>query len=99
MKSLFKNKSFYLGLAATFAVAAGLYIAFPTSKDASNTDQATTSQPQKTETAVQPATNTESTATPVKSEKPAPVINVQPNDGGKQNVDPVSDDKVSDGQI
>ena len=99
MKNLFKNKSFYLGLAATFAVAAGLYIAFPTSKDVSNTNQATTTQSQKDDVAVQPASNAESTSDPVKNESPAPAINIQPNDGGKQNVDPISDDKASEDQI
>ena len=101
MKNLFKNKSFYLGLAATFAIAAGLYIAFPTSEDASSTDQATTTQPQKNDAAVQPAVNagSESTSDPAKFDKPAPANNAQPNDGGKQNVDPASDDKVSEDQI
>ncbi len=98
MKNLFKNKSFYLGLAATFAVAVGLYIAFPTSKDVSTTKAATT-QSQKNDAAVQPAANTESTSEPVKNESPAPAVNVQPTDGGKQNIDPVSDDKASEDQI
>ena len=101
MKNLFKNKSFYLGLAATFAIAAGLYLASPTSKDATSTDQATTTQSQKNDTAEQPAVNAEpeSTSDPVKSEKTPAVNNAQPNDGGKQNVDPTSDDKVSEDQI
>ena len=58
MKNLFKNKNFYFGLAATFAVALGLYIAFPASKDVPATDKVTNTQPQETNEAVQPAANT-----------------------------------------
>jgi hypothetical protein len=98
MKNLFKNKSFYLGLAATFAVAVGLYVAFPVSKDTSVTEKTTNTQSQESE-AVQPAVNAESTIDPVKTEITTPVIKIQPNDGGKQDEGTVPTNSNSAGQI
>ena len=84
MKNLFKNKSFYFGLAATFAVALGLYIAFP-NNNSDQTDSEVTTQTQGTDSAEQPAANVNqpainSVTNPAapKSETTAPVTNTQP---------------------
>ena len=93
MKNLFKNKSFYFGLAATFAVALGLYIAFPSNNDVQTASEVTT-QTQGTDSTGQPAANMNQPAVnavtnPIapKSEKTAPVTNTQPG-SADDNVDP-----------
>jgi hypothetical protein len=77
MKNLFKNKSFYLGLAATFAVAAGLYMAFPKSDNTNVADQTEAGQTVAPTVDSQPASNTGSTVESAVT-KPAVSVNNQP---------------------
>ena len=73
MKNLLKKKGFYLGLAAIFAVAAGLYLSFPQGDDTNTADQTKSTQTVDT----QPASNVVP-AVENQAVKPSATINNQP---------------------
>ena len=94
MKNLFKNKSLYLGLAATFAVVAGLYFALPASVKVSDTD--------KTQVEESASTKSEGTVTKIQPKvEPTnenPVVPSQPavNIDNVDEVDNVDEDESAD---
>lgn len=92
MKNLFKNKSFYIGLAATFAIVAGLYFTLPQADTTAANDQK-----QTTETTLKEEVN-ESVIRSAPVEKPVkvPAINVNSSDNNIDNVDETSQDNDAD---
>lgn len=93
MKNLFKNKSFYFGLAAIFAVAVGVYIAVPTSNDTLTTEPATTTT-EKVDTQVQPAVNADPMLNTDKNTVQAPAIKAQPQTETIKNAEPVNNNSA-----
>ena len=79
MKNLFKNKNFYLGLAAAFAIVTGIYLTVPTGIGASDAHQVQTTDNKSVDTEVDSAINVK--------ELKVPATNIQHNDGGKQDLD------------
>lgn len=84
MKNLFKNKSFYFGLAAIFAVVAGLYMAFPTADD---TVQEQTVETTDKDSGDKSVIRAESINSPEVTKPSTPAANTKPVIDSKQNTE------------